>query len=214
MNTAGLAKHYQTLSPRERLTLILAAAARGDEEERSGLVKSAPRLAYEVQDHFGLARAFFGASAGHLLRLLDLAVRYIALPGAAVSGKGKEGDQMQDAAFLLGHLIQVHLAGWRQFCDEHQFDPQVFWSRLPGCDTIKLVEETAEGASFTAEGARQYAQRSGWDLPLCRPPRVSPRAWATLYRPGSNGGHDAHRAFAGLPGGPGQALNDREKQAR
>jgi hypothetical protein len=161
MNASGLARHYDTLSPRERLPLILAAAARGDEEERSRLVKSAPRLAYEVQDHFGLTQAFFALSTGHLLRLLELANRYIALLGAAVSKKGKEADRMQEAALFSGYLIQVNLAGWRQFCAEHQFDPEVFWSRLPGFDTVKLVEETVAAAAFTPEEARGYARRSG-----------------------------------------------------
>ena len=33
MNTDRLAKHYASLTPAERLSLLMAAAARGDEEE-------------------------------------------------------------------------------------------------------------------------------------------------------------------------------------
>ena len=38
MNTNGLARLYDRLTPRERLPLIMAASARGDEMERERLV--------------------------------------------------------------------------------------------------------------------------------------------------------------------------------
>ena len=37
MNTNGLAKLYDRLTPKERLPLILAASARGDEAEQGGI---------------------------------------------------------------------------------------------------------------------------------------------------------------------------------
>ena len=40
MNTNGLAKLYGQLTPKERLPLILAASARGDEAERNRPTKS------------------------------------------------------------------------------------------------------------------------------------------------------------------------------
>jgi hypothetical protein len=48
MNTKGLARHYAILTPWERLPLILAASARGDEQERSRLATSAPRVGYQL----------------------------------------------------------------------------------------------------------------------------------------------------------------------
>src|SRR5262249_47000612 len=111
VNTNGLAKHYESLTPWERVPLILAAMARGDEPERTRLVQSAPRLAYAVQNHAGLADALFKVSAAHFMRLLDLVACYGAVLGAAVYWKGKDAARVRDAALFYGHLFQVRLAG-------------------------------------------------------------------------------------------------------
>jgi hypothetical protein len=72
MNTNALAKLYDRLTPRERLPLIMAASARGDEQERSRLMASAPRVAYQVPDHFGLAMSFQEVGNHHFMQLLHI----------------------------------------------------------------------------------------------------------------------------------------------
>src|SRR5579859_2918692 len=96
MNTDGLAKLYGHLTARERLPLIMAAAVRGDEEERRRLVDSAPKVELQVPDFFGLGKALAEAADIHLLTLLDLAANFwqwwglwLAPKGRAESGKGK-----------------------------------------------------------------------------------------------------------------------------
>jgi hypothetical protein len=163
VNTNGLAKHYDILTPWERLPLILAAAARGDEQERLRLLKSAPRLPYEVQDHAGLAHAFSTLSTVHLLSVLDLVAAYFLLLGMTVAEEGETEKEFRDATFMHGHLLQVRLAGWRLFCAQHQFHPEVFWRRMPGFDTVKLAEGIVGAASFTRDEACQYAKQRGLD---------------------------------------------------
>ncbi len=85
MNTSSLARQYEKLTPWERLPLILAASARGDEQEHSRLVLSAPRVGYRVPDHFGLAVAFQELTWLHLLEALDLAANYFQALGCAES---------------------------------------------------------------------------------------------------------------------------------
>jgi hypothetical protein len=58
VNTNGLAKLYDRLTPHERLPLIVAAAAWGDDQERQRLMGSAPKKLYEVPDYQGLADGF------------------------------------------------------------------------------------------------------------------------------------------------------------
>lgn len=52
MNTTKLAKHYESLTPEERLPLIIAACCRGDETERARLANSAPFVTYQARHHF------------------------------------------------------------------------------------------------------------------------------------------------------------------
>jgi hypothetical protein len=161
VNTNSLAKHYETLTPWERLPLILAASARGDERERCRLAMSAPRMGYRVQDYFGLAQAFLEVSTLHLLELLDLAALYFQAFGLAGGAKGKAGERLLDVALLYGFVFNVTLAGWRLFCAEYSLEPELCWSCLPGYETVQRAEQAAKKAAFTQEGAARYLKRSG-----------------------------------------------------
>ena len=102
MNTNPLTKLYDQLTPRERLPLIIAAGARGDEAEQQRLKASAPRQMLQVPDYHCLAKALAEAVHYHLLTLLDLAATFwqwwglwMALDqpgqGAAARTTGKRG---------------------------------------------------------------------------------------------------------------------------
>jgi hypothetical protein len=161
VNSNALAKHYDTLTPRERLPLILAASAREDEVERERLVRSAPKVAYRVTDFFGLALAFNELSMLHLMELLDTSALYLRALGLSDSDNEKVAGRMLDCALLYGYLFNVNLEGWRLFCAEQGFDPEICWSPLPGYGTVKMTERVAKAAAFQPEGAIAYLERSG-----------------------------------------------------
>jgi hypothetical protein len=160
MNTDALAKHYDVLTPAERLPLIHAASARGDSVEQERLKRSAPRVIYTVPDFFGLAEAFDEISTFHLLDLLDTAAAYNQAMWIADSDN-ETAEWMLDCALMFGYLFQVKLAGWRLFCGEHGFDPERLWGLLPGTDMIRRTERLAAHAAFLPEGAAAYLQRIG-----------------------------------------------------
>lgn|SRR5262245_37840847 len=164
MNTNTLAKLYDRLTPWERLPLILAASARGDEAERQRLVTAAPKVGYRVPDHFGLAMAFREVGDWHFMELLNLAALYFQSLGLADSLQGKRGEEMLDTAMLFGYLFKVQLAGWRQLCKELNLEPEFCWSYFPGFDTLKRAEKQTETAAFTAEGADECMRRSGREV--------------------------------------------------
>jgi hypothetical protein len=163
MNTNALAKHYATLSLRERLPLIMAASRRGDEVERERLATSAPKVGWSVPDYFGLSMAFAEVSNLHLMELLDLAAVYFRALGLADSHSLSEEqrERMNDAALMFGYLLKVNLAGWRQFCAENGFDPDLCWSCLPGFEPVRRAEGEAGRVAFTAGGALRYGQGKG-----------------------------------------------------
>jgi hypothetical protein len=159
MNTKGLAKLYDRLTPRERLPLIMGASGRGDDLDRQRLVASAPRVSYRVPDYFGLAQAVREVSEMHFMELLTLTANYFESLGLANAEGGEEGEESFDTAMLLGYLLKVQLAGWRQFCGELDLDPELCWSCLPGYDTVRRAEKMAERVAFTPEAVAEYLRR-------------------------------------------------------
>jgi hypothetical protein len=161
VNTNSLARHYDKLTPRERLPLIVAASAREDEQEHARLVAAAPRVGYRVPDYFGLACALREVTEQHHMEVLNTAALYFRSLGLADVAGGKRGTRLLDGALLLGYLFNVQLAGWRLFCAEHGYDPDLCRSLLPGFDTVRQAEEVASQAAFTEEGVRAYLKRKG-----------------------------------------------------
>src|SRR5688572_10889865 len=134
MNTARLVRHYDSLSPAERLPLIMAASARGDDQEWERLRTSAPRVVYQVTHHFGLAMAFRDLCEIHRMEMLNLAALFLGSYGVAGGWDGNQGTGAGhlDSARALGYLLKVERAGWRLFCEGLKFDPDTCLSCLPG----------------------------------------------------------------------------------
>jgi hypothetical protein len=175
MKTIQLAKHYTNLKPLERLALIQAAIARGDEEERQRLMQSAPLVQYRVVHHWCVASAFWFHASFQFMALLEIAARYFeawAQLQTLVKGadpQAKLGDEPEvcekwEKVLFLGYEFSTTLAGWRQFCAELKFDPERRWSSLPGFDLLKRAELLSGGDPETgvrglAFGAEEYARR-------------------------------------------------------
>src|SRR5262249_38671517 len=98
-------------------------------------------------------------STFHFMGLLDLTALYLQATRFGDTWGGEQGKRMQETGLLLGYLFQIRLAGWRQFCAEHQFEPELCWQCLPGLDRVKEAEELAEAAAFTEEEALRYVQQ-------------------------------------------------------
>jgi hypothetical protein len=159
MNTNGLAKHYATLTPAERLSLILAAAKRGDDQEGNRLATSAPSVAYRGPHHFALATAFRELCGWHHTKVLDLAALYLFGCAEAQLLKGEKAQQLLDFSLWFGYKLKVNLAGWRQFCEGQNLDPDPYLAQLPGKEVLGMAAELAEEHAFTAEAALAFMLR-------------------------------------------------------
>lgn len=76
MNTKGLARLYDRLTPSERLPLIIAAAERGDDAEADRLANAAGRITLSMSDHSPYAHAFDELATLIFLELLEDAGNY------------------------------------------------------------------------------------------------------------------------------------------
>jgi hypothetical protein len=159
MKTDSLAKHYGSLTPAERVPLILAAAGRGDEQERARLLSSAPRVVYQTGNQFALALAFREVSEIHRMELLELAALFFHGFGQAGANKGKVARSILDSARVFAYMLKVNLAGWRKFCEGASFDPDLCIAHLPGGEVLEMAAELAEQTAFTPEGLLAWARR-------------------------------------------------------
>ncbi len=175
MNTNRLAKHYASLTAAERLPLLMAASARGDETEYERLAQSAPRVHFEAPDTFYLAEALVLATSLHMMELLDRAAGFLAAFCRVSKGSDEgEAKARHDTALLLAHRFVVTRDGWKRFASEFPFDPDWLLRLLPGYETIRITEEalrqltptTEEAAAFTEAGAPtpESEAASWWEI--------------------------------------------------
>jgi hypothetical protein len=159
MTSTRIAKEYGQLTPAERLPLLFAADARGDELEYQRLMDSAPREAWRVPHHLGLNLAFSEVAQLHYMEMLSGAGYYLHCLDLAESMRGKAGKRAFDVALMFGYLLNAQLAGWRAFCRGLHIDPDVFQALLPGQGLLDMAARLAEDGAFTPEGALEYVRR-------------------------------------------------------
>jgi hypothetical protein len=176
MNTNDLAKVYDQLTPRERLPLIIAAGARGDQVEQKRLSASAPKESFQVPDYYGLAKALHEAGNYHLLTLLDLAANFwqwwglwmsygLREPGVTGRKKSRRKQGRAPNEQRAGGIVRyyasrfvAHVEGWKQFCAELQIDPEVQLDFMIGWETICRTEERARDLAFAAKEAVEFVR--------------------------------------------------------
>jgi hypothetical protein len=188
MNTNGLAKLYDRLTPRERLPLILAASARGDDVEAERLARSAPRRDVRLPDYHGLGEGMLFACLFHLLALLDTALLHwqaAGLQSQASAFLGEDGEacaeRLGEAARIYAYLFTVKMDGWRRFCSEFNVDPDFLMQDLPGYETVQRGEEAARRVAFTPDEATAWMRRGGDDAAqVVTAEAVSASLWAFL----------------------------------
>jgi hypothetical protein len=166
MNSNGLARHYDCLSPWERLPLLVSAAARGDELERDRLSRSAPELCFCVPHFWGLVEGFNSLAMHYMLRQLDLAAIYERverfLEQEAMLGN-KEAPPLEGPPSktlqTLAHRFVVRADAWTLLCAELHIAPNVLLRELPGYDTVQAMEKIAREVACTAEQAIAYLRQ-------------------------------------------------------
>src|SRR5262245_9866135 len=76
MNTNGLTRQYDKLTPQERFCLIFAAGIRDDDAERERLINSGGRITLSIGDHYPWGQAFQEVEWWTYTELCDEAAKY------------------------------------------------------------------------------------------------------------------------------------------
>ena len=161
MNTKALSRNYQTLTPRERLPLIMAAAARGDEVELQRLAQSAPKESYRVPDYFGLAHSFRETLVLHFMELLEAAACFLECLALAEAWiEDEQGERMHKTALCFGYVFRAKREGWGRFCRELNLNPDQCIPCFPGYHLLERAEEYARVAVPSKEEVLKYLKEA------------------------------------------------------
>jgi hypothetical protein len=163
----GVTNLYGQLTAAERLALIAAASARGDEAERDRLTRSAPKVGYSLPHYFGRAFALQQVALAHLATALDLAAFFARIEAmVADTPPGEEGlplsHRLRGLYRCYAYLIVTHLEAWGLFGKAIGIDGDALWEYLPGRDTLRLAGEAARASAYSeAEAAAFLSERRG-----------------------------------------------------
>ena len=168
MNTNSLSRFYDTLTPWERLPLLVAAAVRDDEVERARLIRAAPQQVFQLPDYWGLSQGLDDLVKLHLLEQLELAVHYWQLT-ARLDEEPRCGnprrqrrrqERLGQLVRMLAYRCLVRADGWRLLCAELHLDPEVLPRALPGHEAVRQMEQLARLEAFSAEEAIAFLREA------------------------------------------------------
>jgi hypothetical protein len=182
MNTNGLAKHYDKLNVRERLSAVMAAEARGDDAELSRLLKSAKRQMWNIVD-VHRPREVLRSTA--LLALADLLQRIAHFNEcywlADAHPVTKDAKRLSGLAEVFAYYITVELRGWEEFCATLAVDPYstALWPEQMTA-TVRRAANFAPDCAKTAEEVAAFLRRCGKDAEPVTAESVAD-GWRTLF---------------------------------
>jgi hypothetical protein len=170
VNTNGLAKLYDRLTPRERLPLIVAAVDRSDAVEANRLADSAPRQGYRLPDYYGLGEGLLLLSLFHLLTLQEhatlfwrtLAVQEESVRARRGAAPTRDTDQrLQGVARMWAYLYTVEAEAWKRLAAELNLDSETLLRDMPCYGTLRETEEIIRRMAFTEGEATAYLRQGG-----------------------------------------------------
>jgi hypothetical protein len=165
MTSTGLTKLYAHLLPRERLPLILAAQARGDESEQQRLAASAPVRVWRLPDYA------IGDLAANVLALvyvseqLDYAANYWHALWRLEDADDADPATWRLAADVSAYVFARNAEAWRSFWQELHIDADALSAANHHGWLLRYCEERMPGVAPTREELAARLRRHGADDP-------------------------------------------------
>lgn len=139
MNINNLRKNYDQLTAAERFNLILEAGAREDEQELTALVESAPKVGYNITQHFLRASAADHLAALHLAMVFGQGCAFLLGFGIIrLTDDGEEPERFNsiyDSMRELAKQLITYRAAWRAWCEAEGINPDKLLDKYPGYGT-------------------------------------------------------------------------------
>lgn len=149
-SNGNLQKQYGKLTALERVTLILEATKRGDEQERRALLDTAPTALYRLPHHQNAFEVLQLLALSHLINQLNRACSI-----STLAHLGDENDSAWSAARIGAYVFCVQADAWRAFCAEMGIAPDLaFYGFDNARYSLEFSEKIAREFAFTFEETR------------------------------------------------------------
>jgi hypothetical protein len=123
MNTNGLGRMYGLLSVRERLPMLLAAGARGDDIEVRRLEEAASIRTMQFSDYLWPSLKLNVMTLIYLTEQLDTLACYWHAQWRLDDPDNPKTEDWQFVTDASGHFFNSNAEAWRLFCAELHIDP-------------------------------------------------------------------------------------------
>lgn len=163
MNTNGLTKLYQHLLPRERLPLLLAAKARGDQQEQQRLATSAPMRVGRVPDYVPGEIAANVLALVYVTEQLDYAANYWHALWRHADPDDPGPASWQLAADLSAYIFARNAEAWRMFWQEMHIDADALTDANHHGWLLRFCEQRMPTVAPTREDLIERMRRPGAD---------------------------------------------------
>ncbi|MBI4672786.1 MAG: hypothetical protein HY741_14090 [Chloroflexi bacterium] len=161
-NNGTLQEHYAKLAPRERLTLLLAAKERGDEQERCALIDAAPTALYRLPDYHNALDMLQLMALSYLINQLNRAWSM-----STLAHVGEIESEAYRGARMGAYTFCVQADAWRAFCGELGIGENAMLAGFGECSpfedalfSLEFTEKIAREFAFTFDEAQAEARRT------------------------------------------------------
>jgi hypothetical protein len=155
-------RHYDKLTPGERVSAMFAALARDDMAGYMALGRAAPVGGnYRIKNHHGLLEAFQELGAWHvIMQLGDIVNFYVVMCHAGevdeviirnANGTPAETFSVDNTLRLIVQELLDGREAWHAICKEHNIDPDAALSKLPHVETMQFSELLIAAAARVME---------------------------------------------------------------
>jgi hypothetical protein len=165
MNDKPLARLYDRLTIWERIPLLLAAEARGDEAEHRRLVDSSPLRTWRASEHLLAEQALHLLALIYVGEQLDAAASYFyALWQLDDADDPRPEDWLLLMIDVSAYFFTANAEAWRRFCRELDIAADALTAANHQGWFLPFCEERMPAHAPTAEAVQARLRKAGRDV--------------------------------------------------
>jgi hypothetical protein len=182
MNANGLARLYDRLTVWERIPLLIAAEARGDQAEYQRLFNASALRTWRFSEHLLAEQALNVSAMIYVGEQLNAAASYFFDLWQMQDPDDPRPEDWLIAAEACAYFFVANAEAWRRFCSELDIAPDALVAANHRGWFLRYCEENIPANAPTAEVMQARFQEIGWDSPQLVTPDNLLASWRNLLQ--------------------------------